>query len=184
MLNALITTSIEINADPATIYTILTDLSRYHEWNPHMFEARGEVAVGQKVWLRVKAMDVQPTISAADKDKKLAWRNVLFELPGLVNAEHSFTLTPLVYDDNHGQDDTQTQGDDQERGGQEEARPRKVLKTRLDNNETFWGFAVPILQLFGYLDEFKADFQRVNEALKIRAEEFASSTATQGKGTE
>jgi hypothetical protein len=34
MLHHFITTSIDINADPATIYSILTDLSRYHLSSP------------------------------------------------------------------------------------------------------------------------------------------------------
>ncbi|KAI8345048.1 hypothetical protein B0O80DRAFT_504702 [Mortierella sp. GBAus27b] len=89
MLDDFITTSIDINADPATIYSILTDLSRYHEWNPHMFEARGDIAVGQTILVRVKAMDVHPTVIVADKDKQLTWSNVLFGVPGLSNCNQS-----------------------------------------------------------------------------------------------
>ncbi|KAF9435930.1 hypothetical protein BGZ76_005200 [Entomortierella beljakovae] len=169
MLDDIIRTSIEINADPATIYSILTDLSRYHEWNPHMFEARGDIVVGQKIWIRVKTMDVQPTVIVADKDKQLTWGNILFGVPGLANGDHSFVITPLEYDGSEGSQDKR----DQE-GGME-AQTRRVLKSRLDNYETFWGVAVPGLRLFGALDGFIADFERVNEALKKRAEEFVAS---------
>ncbi|KAF9937174.1 hypothetical protein BGZ67_001569 [Mortierella alpina] len=165
MLDDIIRTSIEINADPATIYSILTDLSRYHEWNPHMFEARGDAVVGQKIWIRVKAMDVQPTVIVADKDKQLTWSNVLFSVPGLANGDHSFVITPLEYEG----DDQASQEESSQEGGRE-TRPRKVLRSRLDNFETFWGVAVPALRLFGSLDGFIADFERVNEALKRRAE--------------
>ncbi|KAG9323803.1 hypothetical protein KVV02_002249 [Mortierella alpina] len=163
MLDDIIRTSIEINADPATIYSILTDLSRYHEWNPHMFEARGDAVVGQKIWIRVKAMDVQPTVIVADKDKQLTWSNVLFGVPGLANGDHSFVITPLEYDDQASQEESSQEGG-------KEIRLRKVLRSRLDNFETFWGVAVPALRLFGSLDGFIADFERVNEALKRRAE--------------
>lgn len=165
MLDDIIRTSIEINADPATVYSILTDLTRYHEWNPHMFEARGDVVVGQKVWIRVKAMDVQPTIIVADKDQQLTWSNVLFGVPGLTNSEHSFVITPLEYED----DEQASQEESSQEGGKQ-GRTRKVLKSRLDNFETFWGVAVPALRLFGALDGFIADFEKVNEALKKRAE--------------
>ncbi|KAF9918858.1 hypothetical protein BGZ65_012370, partial [Modicella reniformis] len=171
MLDDIIRTSIEINADPATIYSILADLSRYHEWNPHMFEARGDIVVGQKIWIRVKAMDVQPTVIVADKDKQLTWSNILFGVPGLANGDHSFVITPLEYDD--GDDDDSQEERDQEGG--KETRTRRVLNSRLDNYETFWGMAVPALRLFGALDGFIADFERVNEALKKRAEEFVAN---------
>ncbi|KAF9159763.1 hypothetical protein DFQ26_006200 [Actinomortierella ambigua] len=167
MLDDIVKTSIEIDADPATIYSILTDLSRYHEWNPQMFEARGDPVVGQKIWFRVKISSFQPTIIVADKDKQLTWRNILLGVPGLTNCDHSFIITPLVYEGDQqngdvGQDDIQ-------------AHPGRVLRSRLDNEETFWGITVPALRLFGFLDEVKADFQKVNEALKKRAEEFAAA---------
>ncbi|KAF9962091.1 hypothetical protein BGZ72_010697 [Mortierella alpina] len=165
MLDDNIKTSIEINADPATIYSILTDLSRYHEWNPHMFEARGDVVVGQKIWIRVKTMDVEPTVIVADKDSQLTWSNILFGVPGLANGDHSFVITPLEYEG-----DDQASQESRGKEGGTEARPRRVLRSRLDNYETFWGVAVPALRLFGALDGFIADFERVNQALKKRAE--------------
>ncbi|KAG0199835.1 hypothetical protein BGX28_006978 [Mortierella sp. GBA30] len=169
MLDDIIRTSIEISADPTTIYSILADLSLYHEWNPHMFEARGEIVVGQKIWIRVKAMDVQPTVIVAEKDKQLTWSNILFGVPGLANGDHSFVITPLEYDGSD--DDSQEERD--HKGGN--ARTKRVLKSRLDNYETFWGVAVPALRLFGALDGFIADFERVNKSLKKRAEEFVAN---------
>ncbi|KAF9962830.1 hypothetical protein BGZ70_007867 [Mortierella alpina] len=165
MLDDIIRTSIEINADPATIYSILTDLSLYNEWNPHMFEARGDIVVGQKIWIRVKVMDVQPTVIVADTDKQLTWSNILFGLPGLANGDHSFVITTLEYED-----EDQASQEERSQGGGKETRTRRVLKSRLDNFETFWGVAVPALRLFGALDGFIADFEGVNEALKKRAE--------------
>ncbi|KAI8346149.1 hypothetical protein B0O80DRAFT_469905 [Mortierella sp. GBAus27b] len=181
MLDDFITTSIDINADPATIYSILTDLSRYHEWNPHMFEARGDIAVGQTILVRVKAMDVHPTVIVADKDKQLTWSNVLFGVPGLANGDHTFVITPLEYegDANATHDsDAQGQTDQPSDGGNKDMR--RVTKSRLDNYETFWGVAVPGLRLFGLLNGFITDFERVNEALKKRAEEFVALAAVDG----
>ncbi|KAI8345243.1 hypothetical protein B0O80DRAFT_474779 [Mortierella sp. GBAus27b] len=173
MLDDFITTSIDINADPATIYSILTDLSRYHEWNPHMFEARGDIAVGQTILVRVKAMDVHPTVIVADKDKQLTWSNVLFGVPGLANGDHTFE-TPMPHHDS----DAQGQTDQPSDGGNKDMR--RVTKSRLDNYETFWGVAVPGLRLFGLLNGFITDFERVNEALKKRAEEFVALAAVDG----
>ena len=44
MLN--LTYSTTINADPQTVYNILTDLPSYADWNPWNFAARGEAVVG------------------------------------------------------------------------------------------------------------------------------------------
>jgi uncharacterized protein YndB with AHSA1/START domain len=38
--------TIDIDAPPAEVWAILTDLGRYREWNPLFVEASGNVAVG------------------------------------------------------------------------------------------------------------------------------------------
>jgi hypothetical protein len=88
----------QIDAPPMAVWAVLTDLSRYPEWNPLFREATGEAAVGSRITLRVvqpangRLMTVKVKIVAADPGAELRW---VSSLPGLMSGEHSFVLTPL-----------------------------------------------------------------------------------------
>jgi hypothetical protein len=88
----------QIDAPPMAVWAVLTDLSRYPEWNPLFREASGEVAVGRRITLRAvqpangRLMTVKAKIVAADPGAELSWASAL---PGIMSGEHSFVLTPL-----------------------------------------------------------------------------------------
>jgi hypothetical protein len=88
----------QIDAPPMAVWTVLTDLSRYPEWNPLFREASGEVAVGERITLRAvqpsngRLMTVKAKIVAADPGAELRWAS---NLTGIMSGEHSFVLTPL-----------------------------------------------------------------------------------------
>ena len=88
----------QIDAPPMAVWAVLTDLSRYPEWNPLFREASGEVAVGSRITLRAvqpangRLMTVRAKIIAADPGAELRWAS---SLPALMSGEHSFVLTPL-----------------------------------------------------------------------------------------
>jgi len=88
----------QIDAPPMAVWAVLTDLSRYPEWNPLFREASGEVAVGERITLRVvqpsngRLMTVKAKIVAADPGAELRWTS---NLTGIMSGEHSFVLTPL-----------------------------------------------------------------------------------------
>lgn len=133
--------TIQIDAPPMTVWAVLTDLSRYPEWNPLFREASGEVAVGKRIKLRSvhpangRMMTVKPKIVAAEPGAELRWTS---SLPGIISGEHSFTLSPVD-------------------GG-----------TRLVQSESFRGLLVPFSgKTFARSD---ASFRELNEALKERAE--------------
>jgi hypothetical protein len=133
--------TIEIGAPPAAVWAILTDLGRYHEWNPLFVEAAGNVAVGQRITLRSRhpangrVMTVKPRITVVEPGTELRWAS---SLPGLISGEHSFTLS--------GAD-----------GG-----------TRLVQAETFGGLLARFSgKTWANAD---ASFRALNEALKERAE--------------
>ena len=42
-------TEIEIDASPEAVWSVLTDLDRYPEWNPFITAASGVVAVGERL---------------------------------------------------------------------------------------------------------------------------------------
>jgi hypothetical protein len=88
----------QIDAPPMAVWAVLTDLSRYPEWNPLFREASGEVAVGERITLRAvqpangRLMTVKAKIVAASPGVELRWASAL---PGIMSGEHSFVLTPL-----------------------------------------------------------------------------------------
>ena len=92
-----VSATIDIGAPPMEVSAILTDLGRYHEWNPLFAGATGNIAVGQRITLRSwhpangRLMTVKPKITAARPGTELRW---ISSLPGIISGEHAFTLTP------------------------------------------------------------------------------------------
>ncbi len=89
--------SIQINAPAGEVWEVLTDLAAYPDWNPFIREASGEVAVGQRLTLKMfpadgKPMTFRPRVLVADPGMELRWIGRLV-LPGIFDGEHSFTLT-------------------------------------------------------------------------------------------
>ena len=140
--------TIEIGASPAEVWAVLTDLSRYQEWNPLFVDAAGNVAAGQRVTLRGKhpangrLMTVKPTITAVRPGTELRWTA---SLPGIISGEHAFLLTPTG------------------------------TGTRVVQTETFRGL---LSRFPGKtLANAEASFQALNQALKLRAEARANRPA-------
>jgi len=138
--------AIDIDAPPAAVWAVLTDLSSYHEWNPLFVEADGNVAEGQRIRLRSRhpangrLMTVKPKITAAQPGTELRWAS---GLPGIISGEHAFTLTPTA------------------------------SGTRLVQSESFRG---PLSKISGKtFANAEASFRALNEALKTRAEARASA---------
>jgi hypothetical protein len=133
--------TIHIDAPPTAVWAVLTDLSRYPEWNPLFREASGQVATGRRIRLRSlhpangRMMTVKPKIIVADPSAELRWAA---SLPGIMSGEHRFTLTPA-----HG-------------------------GTLLEQSETFRGLLVAFSGKT--LARTEAGFRALNEALKKRAE--------------
>jgi hypothetical protein len=88
---------IQIGAPPERVWTVLTDLGRYPQWNPLIREASGQLAVGSRLTLKSvhpsngRLMTVRPKVLVADPGRELRW---VASLPGLMTGEHSFTLSP------------------------------------------------------------------------------------------
>ncbi|WP_327351311.1 SRPBCC domain-containing protein [Streptomyces sp. NBC_01304] len=138
-----ISTTVRIDADPARVWEILTDLPAYADWNPFIREAAGDPAEGARLNLRMfpakgRPMTFKPKVLAAAPGQELAWIGHLL-VPGIFDGTHRFRLTAL------------------EDGG-----------TELVHSEDFRGLLVP---LFGkVIERSVADFEALNEALKKRAE--------------
>jgi hypothetical protein len=138
-----IRTDIAIDAPPETIWRILTDFSRYPEWNPFIPAAEGAAREGETITVRIdppggQGMTFPPTIRRVDPNRELRWLGRLL-LPKVFDGEHIFEL--------HSRN-----------GG-----------TRFVQRETFSGLLIPLL--WGSMKApTRRGFEAMNEALKARAE--------------
>ena len=140
-------TEITIEAAPEEVWSVLTDLDRYQEWNPFLVSAEGDVAVGQRLVNRLqppggRAQTFRPTITVVEPNRAFEWLGRL-GLPGIFDGRHRFDLEPT---------------DD---GG-----------TRLVHQEHFRGLLVPFMRRM--LDgSTREGFELMNEALKSTVESSA-----------
>lgn len=134
-----IETTIDIDADPAQVWSTLIDFPSHADWNPFFASITGEPTVGQQLRVTARSEDgspglvFKPTVLVAEPGRLLRWRGRLF-LPRLFDGTHEFHLEPLA-------------------GG----------RTRLIHREEFQGVLVPFLG--GVLRDTNAGFERFNQAL-------------------
>jgi hypothetical protein len=91
--------SVHIDAPAHIVWQALTDLERYPDWNPYYRSASGVVAVGETILLDAtldegfgKPRRGPVRVVAAIPGKELRWTS-RFLLPGVMDADHRFTLT-------------------------------------------------------------------------------------------
>lgn len=92
-------TEIEISAPAGRIWKILTDIRRYHSWNPMIRNARGKLKVG--AWLRLYfhprgtiGVIFHPYLVTVDEPREFRWRGLL-AVPKVFVAEHVFYVTAV-----------------------------------------------------------------------------------------
>ena len=91
-------TDVDIDATPQQVWNVLTDLAAYPAWNPFIVRAEGVVELGRRLTLTMqpvggRAMTLRPRLVAVDVPRELRWCGKL-GMPGLMDAEHTFTLEP------------------------------------------------------------------------------------------
>jgi hypothetical protein len=136
--------TVDIDAPPREVWTVLTDGPAHADWNPFIPHLAGALEVGRTIDVRIappggRAMTFHPTVTAVEPERRLAWLGRLL-VPGLFDGAHSFTLEPLPED-----------------------------RTRLTQSETFRGLLVPFLG--SVLQRTEAGFAAMNEALRRRVTE-------------
>ena len=96
----LVRTEAVIPASAERVWAVLTDFSRYAEWNPLNTSAKGEGRLGARIPMTIfnplepgKPMQMTMTISMFEPGKALAW---VGSIPLIFRGEHSFVLTPEV----------------------------------------------------------------------------------------
>lgn len=91
-------TYVDIDAPPERVWRVLTDLAAFSTWNPFITRAKGVVEPGRRLTLTMqpvggRAMTLRPRLIEVDAPRQLRWRGT-FGIPGLMDAEHTFTLEP------------------------------------------------------------------------------------------
>jgi hypothetical protein len=88
-------TTIVINASPPRVWSILTDLARYPDWNPTVSAVEGRIATGERVTLRARinpGRSFPLTVTVVDPHRRMVWRG---GMPlGLFTGERVFSLIP------------------------------------------------------------------------------------------
>src|SRR5580700_4656012 len=136
---------ITIEAPAGTVWDILTDTRRYPEWNPFITSIEWELAVGNKLKIRIeppdgRPMTFRPKCLERTERKRLRWLGSLI-IKGLFDGEHIFELEALADG-----------------------------KTHFIQREQFFGWYVPILW-WKFAPLTLRGFEAMNLKLKARAEE-------------
>ena len=94
-----ITTTMEINAPPRSVWTVLVDFPSHQHWNPFVRSIEGSPREGEtlKVFIQPvggKGMTFRSRLLRAVLDQELRWLGRVV-LPGIFDGEHFFKLGPL-----------------------------------------------------------------------------------------
>lgn len=137
-----ISASIEIASTPERVWSVLTNLDAYDEWNPFIVSSSGTVEAGATLTntMRDTTGDTTftPTVLTATPGRELRWLGKLGP-GGVFDGEHAFLIEP--------------------------AGPGRV---RLTQTERFTGVLVPFFRRQLH-DNTLPQFRAMNEALAHRA---------------
>ena len=147
-MSATVSTTIDIDASPRSVWDVLVDFPAYPEWNPFMDSVEGTAEVGRRLVVHLagrggRGTTFRPTVLVANPGQELRWIGKLGP-GGLFDGVHSFVLT---------------------------ANPDGT--TRLTHAERFTGILVALFR--GATANSHAGFEAFNEALRRRVETTGSS---------
>ena len=87
-------TELQIDAPPERVWSVLTDFSTYHEWNPFILSVDGDARVGERLRVRLSPPEsdestFSPRVLVFDPPYELRWKGQLL-FKGLFDGEHFF----------------------------------------------------------------------------------------------
>lgn len=146
-----IESTVDIDADPDTVWNVLSDITQWGDWNPWIFEANGIAEEGERLDLRMgeadkRAFSVTPTVTVVQRGIIFEWLGHM-GVAGLFDGRHRFELEKT------------SQG------------------TRLTQSETFAGILAPVV-LPMVRSQTQEGFDAMNKAMKRRAEELVAANGS------
>ena len=141
-------TEVMIDAAAEHVFRILTDIKSYYEWNPLIVSARGKVAPGEKLDIRIRppGKSDQPYVVKVLRvvpEREFVWLGHM-KMKGILDGMHFFELFP-----------------------------EGTNRVRLVHREEFRGLLVPLVWR-AFLDtRMREGFEALNRNLKELAERLA-----------
>lgn len=143
-----IVTEVEIDATPAEVWSVLGNTAAYRDWNPFIVAMEGELAEGARLTNTMRP----------ERGSEMTFRPVVLRAePGRELRWLGRLLLPRIFDGEHYFVLEEREG-----------------RTRVVHGERFHG----VLLWFIDAERFRADFQRMNAALKARVEAQARASGS------
>lgn len=137
-----IRTKITIAAPVSLVYSTLTDLPKWNEWNPFIQHVAGEPKEGERITLRLnKQITISPMVVKVKENEEFRWKGKV-ACGGIFDGEHYFLFE------------------------EEEVEGKKV--TTMTHGENFSGILPPLLG--GVMRDTETNFVKLNDELKKRCE--------------
>jgi hypothetical protein len=136
--------SVEINAPAEQVWEVLADLEHYHCWNPFFVRASGQLEPGK---------DLELTMQPVGKGAQRFSPEVLDLVRGRRIVWRGRLVMPGLFDGKHTL----------------VVEPLGANRSRFTQDESFSGVLVP----FAGFEPYRAGWERMNAALKARAERMA-----------
>ncbi|MGZ5299516.1 MAG: SRPBCC family protein [Actinomycetota bacterium] len=91
---------IEIDADPDTVWSVLTDFGAYPDWNPFITSIDGDQTMGGTLHVRLqppegRGITMDPAVTVNEPGRVFAWLGKLGGVPHLFDGAHRFELEPV-----------------------------------------------------------------------------------------
>ncbi|KAF9276651.1 hypothetical protein BGZ68_009866 [Mortierella alpina] len=152
--------SIAIQATPQEVWQVLTDLDHYHEWNPMMVHAKGTVAVGESLDLKMRlparifcgapvSCSWSPKIAKVEPNSCLEWSG----MKGFIDRTHYFQLSST-----HG-----------------------GTVTEFTQGERYSGWDIGLFSSFGNLEDALRAFNKAIATEALRRKSIAEKTGSSEK---
>lgn len=144
-------TEVTIAADAGTVFGILTDVAQYEAWNPLIVSARGKVAPGETLDIRIRPpgkTDQPYTVEVVRvvPEREFVWLGRM-KRKGILDGLHFFEL-----------------------------HPEGAQRVRVVHREEFRGLLVPFVWRAFLNTRMRAGFESLNRRLKERAERRAAGS--------
>ncbi len=95
--------SIDIQAEPKTVWALLTNAENYPKWNSTIISIDGKIALGEKIQLK-SYLDPKRvfklSVKEFEKEKRLVWGDAMgkreYKLAPTANGQTNFTMTEKI----------------------------------------------------------------------------------------